>query len=222
MSAYQAVNALADTVIDNVRYVTEFSRNFMRLEHSLNETQVRPRVYGVPYPSYSYCPMPPYAMTPRILYPMPMPTYPVPSMYSPHPYYAQIPYPPPQTFQPSMPMQSIPVTYPYPTEANYPTTVADTPPSGSSNWSPVDDPIVPPENEISCARQEPPQSTWAPPPAYYPTAIPMAYPPPPRGPMPQGMYAYPSHLYHSTPPPHPALGAYFPSPYPYHTPSDEN
>lgn len=210
MSAYQAVNALADTVIDNVRYVTEFSRNFMRLEHSLNETPARPTIYGVPYPGYGFIPTPPYPMAqPRYLYPMPFLSYQVPQMY-PTAYYT-MPYPPRPHLHPSTQTPSIPVPYPYATETNYPTTAADTPPSSSSNWSPVDDPMVPPENDISVPRQDPVQYSWTPP-AYLPTPYSLPYPP---RPMPQGIY-YPPPLYSTPPPPQ-----YFTS-YPYHPPTEEN
>lgn len=47
---------MADTIIDNVRYMTEFSRNFLRLEYSINEMSFyqRQRYLNIPMMSYGY------------------------------------------------------------------------------------------------------------------------------------------------------------------------
>jgi hypothetical protein len=184
MSAYQAVNALADVVVDRVRYVTEFSRNFMRLEHSLSDGHVRPRPYcGVPFPStgYGYLYPSPYPHPMASRYAYPMPCHSVPLFPAPAPYFLPVQYPHTHMSHPA----SAPANPLY--HGNSSTGLGsqqESPPSPSSSWSPLEDPVLPdmdyssPPQE-SCSQEQ--QGSWP-----VPTYFPMAYPHPYHG----GLYPY--------------------------------
>jgi hypothetical protein len=210
LSAYQAVNALADAVVDRVRYVTEFSRNFMRLEHSLssgggngNINQARPRPScGFPFPpSYGYGSHSPSPY----LRPMPMP---FPAGFpAPAPYFLPVQLPHQLCPYPPRDGNSNGYHYPYgygygygygyPFPGNYSTGMGsqESPAasvSASSGWSPLEDPVLPdadyssPPQDSGQFQQFQQQPAW---PSIMPPCFPVAaYPQPLHG---GGLYPYP-------------------------------